>query len=92
MIEYASSKHRFGRTERRHSLSLAQEGGPLLLPALLEPISGNGEPSVEVRTALAEAAQCMAATEEGFDALWAADAPNLIRKGYSEEEAPGTFP
>ena len=69
--------------------ALLQEGGALLLPALLAPISGTGEPSVEVRTALAEAVQCLAGTEKGFDALWSAGAPELLRKGYAEEEAPG---
>jgi hypothetical protein len=69
--------------------ALLQEGGALLLPALLAPISGTGEPCVEVRTALAEAVQCLAGTEKGFDALWAAGAPELLRKGYAEEEAPG---
>mmetsp|Transcript_11925 Transcript_11925/g.22778 ORF Transcript_11925/g.22778 Transcript_11925/m.22778 type:complete len:235 (+) Transcript_11925:70-774(+) len=70
---------------------LLAEGGTQLLSTLLQPLSGTQprEHCVEVRQALAEAVQLLAATELGFDKLWTAGAPELLRAGYTDEEAPG---
>mmetsp|Transcript_16450 Transcript_16450/g.22739 ORF Transcript_16450/g.22739 Transcript_16450/m.22739 type:complete len:324 (+) Transcript_16450:44-1015(+) len=70
---------------------LLAEGGSLLIPEMLHPVSGRQprELSTEVRQAMAEAVQLMAAHEDGFDRLWAAGAADLLREGYIDEEAPG---
>uniref|UniRef100_A0A7S0QSZ1 Protein HGH1 N-terminal domain-containing protein n=1 Tax=Pyramimonas obovata TaxID=1411642 RepID=A0A7S0QSZ1_9CHLO len=71
--------------------ALLTEGGATLLPAMLHPISGKDprEADEAVRQAVAEAVQLLAGSEEGFDQLWTAGAPELLRAGYVDEEGPG---
>jgi uncharacterized membrane protein YgcG len=49
----------------------------------------DAEPAGDVREALAEAVLCLARAEAGRKALWAAGAPELLRKAYELEEHRG---
>ena len=66
-----------------------------LVAALLEPVSGRKEgeeghePDAGAREAAAEALLALASSEAGFEALWEAQAPEVLNAGYAFEAAPG---
>jgi len=65
-----------------------EEAGKASLRAILKPVSGipPKERSDDVRAAAAGAVAALAASSAGRDALWDVDAPNLLKKGYEDEE------
>ncbi len=68
---------------------LVDAAGDTLVPSLLRPLaphSGDDEP---LREACANAVASLAGSADGRRALWAAGAPELLRKAYEEEQAAG---
>lgn len=69
--------------------ALAGEGGALAGVLGVLGGAGEAEADAEVRQALAEAVVCLARAPEGRAALWAANAADLLKKGYEYEEHRG---
>lgn len=80
--------------EPHHIETEIQEGGGTLKKTLweklLQPLSGRvpKEHDAQVRALVAETVLCIASYDAGRKALWKANAPELLRKGYEYEEDP----
>lgn len=67
-----------------------ESSGYTLWEKLLQPVSGKmpKEHDGQVRTLVAETILCIASYDSGRKALWKANAPEVLRKGYEFEEDP----
>lgn len=61
----------------------------VLVPALLSPLAPHSGADEPLREACADALAAVAGSAEGRKALWAAKAPDLLRRAYEDEQARG---